>query len=272
MDFTQLLKPYTKLFKSGPLKKKNSIPFTVMILSPHPDDECISGALAFRLMHENNAHVVNVAVTLGSNEARQEERKTELLNACESLEVECLFLGDKWSTKAKELKSLIQKYAPSIIIAPHLKDHHPAHIKTAELLRKVLSQFKKESFIVASSEFWGAMKKPNLLLEVPAEILELQMKALTYHVGEVERNPYHLRLPAWMIDNVRRGAEIVGGKGAEAPVMAFGVLYTVELYSNQKFKKPKNLPSFLTNASNIGETFQLILDAASGSKTKVKRG
>lgn len=272
MDFTSLLRPYTKLFKSGPLKKKNNIPLTVMILSPHPDDECISGALGFRLMHENNAHVVNVAVTLGSNKDRQEERKTELLNACEALEMECLFLSDSWTAKAKELKSLIQKYAPSIIIAPHLKDHHPAHIKTAELARKVLSQFKKESFILASSEFWGIMKKPNLLLEVPSEILELQMKALTYHVGEVERNPYHLRLPGWMMDNVRRGSEIVAGKGTEAPVMAFGVLYSVELYSAQKFKKPRNLPSFLTSSSNLGETFQLILDAASGSKTKVKRG
>lgn len=270
MEFTQLLKPYTKFFKSKPLSEKSSAPITVMILSPHPDDECISGALALRLMHENNAHIVNVAVTLGSNKDRQEERRKELLNACGELEAECLFLSESWAAKAKELKSLIQKYAPQVIIAPHQKDHHPVHIKTAELIRKVLPTLKKEKLILASSEFWGVMKSPNLLLEVPAEILELQMKALTHHVGEVERNPYHLRLPGWMIDNVRRGSEIIGGKGTQAPTMAFGVLYKVELFDGQKLRKPGKLPGFLTSSDDIAKNVQLILEAASGSKTKRK--
>jgi len=30
----------------------------------------------------------------------------------------------------------------------------------------------------------------------------------------VRRNPYHARLPAWMMDNVRRGAELAGGQRA----------------------------------------------------------
>ena len=48
-----------------------------------------------------------------------------------------------------------------------------------------------------------------------ADVADL-MAALSLHVGEVARNPYHLRLPAWMIDNVRRGAELVGGQGGAA--------------------------------------------------------
>src|SRR3712207_8295509 len=43
------------------------------------------------------------------------------------------------------------------------------------------------------SEFWGQMEKPNVMVEVPVEILELQMRGLEKHVGEIERNPYHLR-------------------------------------------------------------------------------
>ena len=38
-----------------------------LIFSPHPDDECIIGGLALRLMREAAMRVVNVAVTLGSN-------------------------------------------------------------------------------------------------------------------------------------------------------------------------------------------------------------
>ena len=42
-----------------------------LIFSPHPDDECIIGGLALRLMREAGMRVVNVAVTQGSNMARR---------------------------------------------------------------------------------------------------------------------------------------------------------------------------------------------------------
>jgi hypothetical protein len=51
------------------------------------------------------------------------------------------------------------------------------------------------------------------------------MAALSLHVGEVERNPYHFRLPAWMMDNVRCGAELIAGRGSKAPEFAFATLY-----------------------------------------------
>lgn len=241
-----------------------------MILSPHPDDESIVGSLALRLSHENNAHIINVAVTVGSNKERQKARIKELNDACELLEMECVFLDENWKTKEKELKSLIQKYQPQVIIAPHVKDFHPAHIKTGELLKKVMTSLKKETALIAWSEFWGQMAKPNLLVEVPVDIVDLQMKALEKHVGEISRNPYHLRLPAWMMDNVRRGSEVVGGKGVESKQMAFGVLYQLQLAKNGKFTTPKKFDAFLTAEQDIGQMFKLILDAASGSKTKTK--
>lgn len=270
MDFTPVLKSLSSLFSPTSLIPKTSVPLTVMILSPHPDDESIVGSLALRLSHENNAHIVNVAVTVGSNKARQKERVKELEDACELLEMECVYLDEDWKKKEKELKSLIQKYQPQLIIAPHTKDFHPAHIKTGELLKKSLLALKKVNTLIAWSEFWAPMSKPNILVEVPQEIIELQMRALEKHVGEVSRNPYHLRLPAWMMDSVRRGSEVVGGKGVEATNMAFGVLYQLQLFKAGKFTAPKLQSAFLTSQSDIGQMFKLILEAASGSKTKVK--
>jgi hypothetical protein len=49
--------------------------------------------------------------------------------------------------------------------------------------------------------------------------------ATAEHGGEVRRNTYHLRHPGRMIDNVRRGAEVVGGQGGAAPDFPFGELY-----------------------------------------------
>lgn len=270
MEFAQLLKNFSSFFKTSHLITKSSHPFTVMILSPHPDDESIMGSLALRLGLENNAHIINIAITLGSNKERQQSRVQELTNACELLQMDCEYLNEDWKIKEKELKSLIQKFQPQLIIAPHEKDFHPAHIKTGKLLKKVLLVLKKESILIAWSEFWGQMAKPNILVEVPNEIVELQMNALQMHIGEVSRNPYHLRLPAWMMDNVRRGSEVIGGKGSLSGEMAFGVLYKCQLYKNGKFTNPKLPHAFLSNETDLAQMFKLILEAASGSKTKVK--
>lgn len=270
MDFTPYLRSLSKYFSSAKLKKKSSSPLTVFILSPHPDDECITGSLALRLMHENGARVVNIAVTLGSKEERKKARMEELREACDLLEFELEHLSEDWKKKSKELKSLIQKYAPDLIIAPHLKDHHPTHIKTGELLQNIARSLKKESFLIAWSEFWAPMTKPNLLVEVPMEIVNFQMQALEKHKGEIERNPYHLRLPAWMMDNVRRGSEIVAGKGETSSPMCFGVLYQLQRLKQGKISTLKLIDPFLDNKKDLGQIFKLILEAPAGSKTRVK--
>src|SRR4051794_25651970 len=56
-----------------------------LIFSPHPDDECIIGGLALRLLREAGMRVVNVAVTQGSRVDRQVARWLELEAACEYL-------------------------------------------------------------------------------------------------------------------------------------------------------------------------------------------
>ena len=74
------------------------------------------------------------------------------------------------------------------------------------------------------------MATPNLMVEISAADLADLVAALALHTGEVARNPYHLRLPAWMMDNVRRGAELVGGQGGVAPDFAFATLYRLRAW------------------------------------------
>ena len=54
----------------------------VLLFSPHPDDECITGVLAWRLMHEMGKRIINVPVTFGSKEERRTARAGELADAC----------------------------------------------------------------------------------------------------------------------------------------------------------------------------------------------
>jgi hypothetical protein len=80
------------------------------------------------------------------------------------------------------------------------------------------------------------MADPNLMVEVKHEDVADLITALTFHVGEVQRNPYHLSLPAWMMDNVRRGSELVGGQGGAAPDYPFATLYRLRRWAQGGFE------------------------------------
>ena len=62
------------------------------------------------------------------------------------------------------------------------------------------------------------------------------MAGTSFHVGEVQRNPYHLVQPSWMQDNVRRGGELVGGQGGAAPDFTFCTLYRYRRWNNARFE------------------------------------
>ena len=64
--------------------------------------------------------------------------------------------------------------------------------------------------LLVETEYWGQMHAPNLMVESSEADLADLLAALSHHIGEVRRNPFHLRMPAWMQDNVRLGAEVVG--------------------------------------------------------------
>lgn len=210
-----------------------------MIFAPHPDDECVIGALPLRLKREAQARVISVAVTLGSNPERREARRVELSQACAVLGFELEELGfdgvteatrqsnkEQWQAWCAQVAACILKYQPALIVVPHEADYHPAHIGTHRLVMDSLAGVKGSLPQVVLTEFWQAMASPNLMVECSDEDLAILLKALHCHTGEIQRNPYHLRLPAWMIDNTRRGTELVGGFGTGAGAdFCFSTLY-----------------------------------------------
>ena len=74
--------------------RENDAPIA-LIMSPHPDDECIMGGLPLRLMRETGFRIVNVAITLGSNMDRRTERLCELERACNWIGFELQQMGDQ---------------------------------------------------------------------------------------------------------------------------------------------------------------------------------
>lgn len=213
-----------------------------LLFSPHPDDEVITGLLPLRLQREASWRITNVAVTLGSKRARRSERWAELQACCRAIGFGLRGLSEEgleaihpagreeqpenWARARGLVAALLRDLRPRLICLPHARDWNGTHVGTHLLVTEALANLGPEfSCTVLETEFWGAMDQPNVMVEASQDNLAELIAALSLHRGEVARNPYHLSLPAWMMDNVRRGSELVGGQGGQAPDMRFATLY-----------------------------------------------
>jgi len=224
-----------------------------LVLSPHPDDECIIGGWALRLLRESGYRVVNVAITQGSAKDRQLARAEELRGACDFLGFELVQFGDRglesinpkgreanhtaWCHSVDALGAVIADHQPEVVFMPHLHDWNQTHIGTHLLGVDALTLMPLDyTCRVVETEYWGAMADPNMMVESSASDLADLLTALSFHVGEISRNPYHIRVAPWMIDNVRRGAEVVGGQGGAAPDFTFATLYRLREWRNRQLE------------------------------------
>ena len=282
--YHHLVSEYTRLFTEGkgyplgnfkPAPRPKTAPNApkALFFAPHPDDECIVGGLAVRLMREAGMNVINVAVTQGSKKERQAERYRELEAACRYLGFDLIQTGPSglerinpktreqepgtWANAVTVIADILSKNQPRVIFFPHEHDWNTTHIGTHFLVMDALKQMRLEfECYIVETEFWGQMTEPNLMVEISAEDLADMMTATTFHVGEVQRNPYHLLLPAWMLDNVRRGTELVGGQGGAAPDFIFAALYRLQRWSRGRVTTVFEGGKQVSRLSNVGKLFQ----------------
>ena len=244
-----------------------------LIFSPHPDDEVIIGGLPLRLMREAGFNVINVAVTQGSNKARQPERWEELSACCDYIGFGLIATREngleginlkareqnvkEWNQSVARVAEILREQKPTIIFFPHDDDWNVTHIGTNRLVVDALELLPDFSCITIETEFWGAMDTPNLMVESSVRDVSDLIAALSFHVGEVRRTPYHLRMPAWLMDNVRRGGELVGGQGAAAPDFTFATLYRLRRWENREFVRVLEKGRFVAARDQIQSVLSL---------------
>lgn len=247
-----------------------------LILSPHPDDECLTGALPLRLRREKNWQIVNVAVTLGSNPSRQKERQSELAHASAVLGITSMlaepngFLevtpqtresaqesaqeSDRapWKKRIAKIQALIEHFQPTALFMPHAEDGHPTHKGTHLLGIDALAKMPKAfSCSIVLTEYWTEMTTPNALVGIGEKDAATLVAALSCHRGEVERNAYDRRFPAYLIDAVRRG-EKVAGQGKDVPEMDFATLYQLGKWVGGRYV-PSALSRFIKAGDDLDE-------------------
>ena len=242
----------------------------VLIFSPHPDDECIVGGLALRLLREAKWNVINVAVTLGSNAGRRVARLRELRDACDVLGFDLASANRVdihpetrrkeqayWRKAVKNTARNLTLTRPQVVFIPHEGDGHPTHIGTHLLVMDALKTLPAAfQCHVVETEFWAPMTDPNLLVESSVADVAGLVAALACHAGEVRRNPYHARLPAWLMDNVRRGGELMGGPGGPAPDFTFATVYRLRRWSRGRLMDRLKRGKFLGATQNPAVLFK----------------
>lgn len=245
----------------------------VLVFSPHPDDESIIGALPLRLRRELSFDVRVVAVTQGSRLDRQEARLEEMQGACDFLSFGLITTRPggllninpktrngnpaEWASAVETIAKLIAEQRPTVIFIPHDQDWNSTHIGTHFLVTDALKSLPDFQCKIVETEFWRAMGEPNLVIEsTPDEVADL-VAAISFHKGEVVRNPYHLTLPAWMADNVRRGGEIVGGQGGTAPTFPFATLYRIRDWAKGAFDTAARAGQVVTRDGDLTRLFKI---------------
>ena len=136
---------------------------------------------------------------------------------------------------------------------PHVQDANPTHTGTHFLGMDALAQ-QPSAFVctVVQTEFWQPQENPNLMIGVGEADTAKLLGAQACYVGENVRNPFSARLPAYLIDNVRRGSECVGGAGVAAAAMDFAMLYEIGVWKRGKFM-PSALKRIIGTEDAVGE-------------------
>ncbi len=232
----------------------------VVVCSPHPDDECLIGALPLRLRLEAGARVTNCAITLGSNLGQRARRLRELESACRAVGFDLVVCNrpsgfdrvnvdnrsnhpDEWAAKVEALREIFQIEQPDVVFAPHAEDWNSTHVGTHYLAVDALGAYLERSgrgpLPLIETEFWHENPAPNLMVGVSLEVEANLLMGTAEHGGEVRRNPYHLRHPGRMMDKVRLGSEVVGGQGGPAHPFPFAELYRVTFMRGKEQIAPR---------------------------------
>ncbi len=192
---------------------------SIMVFSPHFDDESIGCGGAIARHSTEGDHVTVVFMTRGDTgnmmpgidldaEANERTRKAEAVEAVELLgvqQVEYLDLPDGflcWEAKTIQLIiQLIRQHQPSIVYAPHAEDRHTDHKATHDIVRDALPRASwsifpnlgREPWAVTEAryyEVWTPIQSPNLLIDISA-YADTKRAAISRYASQLAAVPYH---------------------------------------------------------------------------------
>lgn len=199
---------------------------TLLVLSPHPDDEVLGCGGLIKRIKDEGGKVYILFLTVGQTNdyskkgnSTASQRLSEIERAAKFLKYDgykIAFEGDKYHLKLDQIpqKDIMQEIEngkdislnvlkPTIVATPHLSDYNQDHRATAEAVfaatRPAPEEVKPLQRIVlgyesvATADWWDmSPRNLNVLVTLKKNELETKLKALKLYGSQV-RNGYHPR-------------------------------------------------------------------------------
>ena len=197
---------------------------TVLLVSPHPDDELLGAPATAMALRDAGWRVVNLACGLGRRVDR-ERRRGELTEACRRAGFELVIpdrtppIGrdDDLDAAQVELSATIavqvQETGAELIIGPSPHDGHHGHEVVGRAIRDAV-EGRSQPLSVMFWGLWADLPFPNVLVVFDGDRLAEIEHALGAHEGELDRNRFDRLLRGRAVANAVLGPERVFGYGA----------------------------------------------------------
>lgn len=187
-----LFMPEEKITYTLPIAKEDS----VLIISPHPDDETLGCGGAIIKMLSSLVNIEVVLLTDGNGGGRIKDisriRKEEFMKARFVLGYQIFDILDypdgQLVEYQKELSERLHKIlfeqAPKLVLTPYLLDHTADHQNANIALMKALKNVNQADIVVGMYEIWTPIANPNCYINITNEYPQKLMAMECYQSQE----------------------------------------------------------------------------------------
>jgi LmbE family N-acetylglucosaminyl deacetylase len=171
----------------------------VLVIAPHPDDECIGcgGSVALHVQRQDK--VAAVFLTSGelglkklARDAARQMREIEARAACKILGIgRADFLrlpdwnvGDDVDAAAKALRPAIETAQPELIYLPHPTEWHPDHRATLPILKVACTGLLSPAPRLRGYEIWTPLAEYQHVQDI-SRVMPTKLAALREHRSQI---------------------------------------------------------------------------------------
>ena len=177
---------------------------TILVIAPHPDDECIGcgGAICRHGQRGDRVHVVFLTSgELGLKELPREQawniREQEAREAAKILQlasVEFLrcpdwTLSDAILLASERLAPVLRRLAPELIYLPHPQEWHPDHKVALPVVTQALAANGSAAPRLLGYEVWTPLTEYQHVENI-SDVMDTKLKALGEHRSQLSQLEY----------------------------------------------------------------------------------
>jgi len=202
VSFEKKVFPVVSPFDLTKYKKRSG---SIVVVSPHPDDDVIGMGGNMRVLADQGLNVFSIYVTDGTSKIFKDQgnhklsavRQHEALNALRAVRAKAgIFLNYKSrnltdSLIVKDIKDILDYFSPETVYLPSPFERHCTHLKVTELTVKAVRQLRNYSPELWGYSVWGGFFGGKEMLTVDiSKVINFKKKAISMHKSQLKYKDY----------------------------------------------------------------------------------